>query len=163
MLENNQALSWIGYYWYIKFCPSVNMLRMFSIWSGRARCVVICEFKCETWAVHSWTSVSMLGFLILVWICIFILFLFIQIPRPKNFPPGPRPLPLFGNLLELNINNPLKDFDRVQYYIIWTHTHSLVLNLNKYFKNNHTAFKSYLFKTSCNVLHNEQPCVMSQR
>uniref|UniRef100_A0A8C2FD76 Uncharacterized protein n=1 Tax=Cyprinus carpio TaxID=7962 RepID=A0A8C2FD76_CYPCA len=56
----------------------------------------------------------MLGFLILVWICIFLLFLFIQIPRPKNFPPGPRPLPLFGNLLELNINNPLKDFERVQ-------------------------------------------------
>uniref|UniRef100_A0A8C2HR44 Cytochrome P450, family 2, subfamily X, polypeptide 9 n=1 Tax=Cyprinus carpio TaxID=7962 RepID=A0A8C2HR44_CYPCA len=55
----------------------------------------------------------MLGFLILVWICIFLLFLFIQIPRPKNFPPGPRPLPLFGNLLELNINNPLKDFERL--------------------------------------------------
>ncbi|XP_051739226.1 cytochrome P450 2F2-like [Ctenopharyngodon idella] len=55
----------------------------------------------------------MLGFLILVWICIFILFLFIQIPRPKNFPPGPRPLPLFGNLLELNITNPLKDFERL--------------------------------------------------
>uniref|UniRef100_A0A672SLX9 Cytochrome P450, family 2, subfamily X, polypeptide 9 n=1 Tax=Sinocyclocheilus grahami TaxID=75366 RepID=A0A672SLX9_SINGR len=55
----------------------------------------------------------MLGFLILLWICIFLLFLFIQIPRPKNFPPGPRPLPLFGNLLELNINNPLKDFERL--------------------------------------------------
>uniref|UniRef100_A0A673N397 Cytochrome P450, family 2, subfamily X, polypeptide 9 n=1 Tax=Sinocyclocheilus rhinocerous TaxID=307959 RepID=A0A673N397_9TELE len=55
----------------------------------------------------------MLGFLILVWICIFLLFLFIQIPRPKNFPPGPRPLPLFVNLLELNISNPLKDFERL--------------------------------------------------
>ncbi|XP_073687966.1 cytochrome P450 2X9 [Garra rufa] len=55
----------------------------------------------------------MLGFLILLWICIFLLFLFIRIPRPKNFPPGPRPLPLFGNLLELNINNPLKDFERL--------------------------------------------------
>uniref|UniRef100_A0A671MYX9 Cytochrome P450, family 2, subfamily X, polypeptide 9 n=1 Tax=Sinocyclocheilus anshuiensis TaxID=1608454 RepID=A0A671MYX9_9TELE len=55
----------------------------------------------------------MLGFLILVWICIFLLFLFIQILRPKNFPPGPRPLPLFVNLLELNISNPLKDFERL--------------------------------------------------
>ncbi|XP_056307543.1 cytochrome P450 2F2 [Danio aesculapii] len=55
----------------------------------------------------------MLGFWILVWICIFLLFLFIQIQRPKKFPPGPRPLPLFGNLLELNINNPLKDFERL--------------------------------------------------
>ncbi|XP_065131647.2 cytochrome P450 2F2-like [Paramisgurnus dabryanus] len=50
---------------------------------------------------------------ILVWTCIFILFLFIRIPRPKNFPPGPRPVPFFGNLLQLNIANPLKDFERL--------------------------------------------------
>ncbi|XP_073724771.1 cytochrome P450 2F2 [Misgurnus anguillicaudatus] len=50
---------------------------------------------------------------ILVWTCIFILFLFILIPRPKNFPPGPRPVPFFGNLLQLNIANPLKDFERL--------------------------------------------------
>nr|XP_055049021.1 cytochrome P450 2F2-like [Misgurnus anguillicaudatus] len=54
----------------------------------------------------------MLG-LILVWTCIFILFLFIRIPRPKNFPPGPRPVPIFGNLLQLNLDNPLKDFERL--------------------------------------------------
>ncbi|XP_065147824.1 cytochrome P450 2F2-like isoform X2 [Paramisgurnus dabryanus] len=54
----------------------------------------------------------MLGW-ILVWTCIFILFLFIRIPRPKNFPPGPRPVPFFGNLLQLNIANPLKDFERL--------------------------------------------------
>ncbi|XP_065147826.1 cytochrome P450 2F2-like isoform X1 [Paramisgurnus dabryanus] len=50
---------------------------------------------------------------ILVWTFIFILFLFIRIPRPKNFPPGPRPVPFFGNLLQLNIANPLKDFERL--------------------------------------------------
>ncbi|XP_056595333.1 cytochrome P450 2F2-like [Triplophysa dalaica] len=55
----------------------------------------------------------MLVFLILVWICVFIFFLFIRIPRPINFPPGPRPVPFFGNLLQLNINNPLKDFERL--------------------------------------------------
>ncbi|XP_051978787.1 cytochrome P450 2F2-like isoform X1 [Xyrauchen texanus] len=55
----------------------------------------------------------MVGFLILVWICIFLVFLFIRISKPQNFPPGPRPLPLFGNLLELNINNPLNDFKRL--------------------------------------------------
>ncbi|KAA0724464.1 Cytochrome P450 2F2 [Triplophysa tibetana] len=55
----------------------------------------------------------MLVFLILVWICVFIFFLFIRIPRPINFPPGPRPVPFFGNLLQLNINNPLKDLERL--------------------------------------------------
>uniref|UniRef100_A0A672SN25 Cytochrome P450, family 2, subfamily X, polypeptide 9 n=1 Tax=Sinocyclocheilus grahami TaxID=75366 RepID=A0A672SN25_SINGR len=36
----------------------------------------------------------------------------IRIQRPKNFPPGPPPLPLFGNLLHVNMANPLKDFER---------------------------------------------------
>uniref|UniRef100_A0A8B9JAV9 Uncharacterized protein n=1 Tax=Astyanax mexicanus TaxID=7994 RepID=A0A8B9JAV9_ASTMX len=54
----------------------------------------------------------MLGSLVLVWIFICLLFLFIRIQRPKNFPPGPRPVPIFGNLFQLNIANPLKDFER---------------------------------------------------
>ncbi|XP_036424099.1 cytochrome P450 2J6-like isoform X2 [Colossoma macropomum] len=55
----------------------------------------------------------MLDTFILAWILIFLLFLFVRIQRPKNFPPGPRPVPLFGNLFELNITNPLKDFERL--------------------------------------------------
>ncbi|XP_073669440.1 cytochrome P450 2F2-like isoform X3 [Paramisgurnus dabryanus] len=51
---------------------------------------------------------------ILVLTCIFILFLYIRISRPKNFPPGPRPVPFFGNLLQLNMANPLKDFKRLE-------------------------------------------------
>uniref|UniRef100_A0A4W4EQX7 Cytochrome P450, family 2, subfamily X, polypeptide 9 n=1 Tax=Electrophorus electricus TaxID=8005 RepID=A0A4W4EQX7_ELEEL len=59
----------------------------------------------------------MLDSLILVWICIFLFFVFIRIQRPKNFPPGPRPLPIFGNLFQLDIVNPLKDLDKVHLYI----------------------------------------------
>ncbi|XP_072519864.1 cytochrome P450 2D9-like [Salminus brasiliensis] len=54
----------------------------------------------------------MLGFFALVWILICLLFLFIKLQRPKNFPPGPQPVPILGNLFQLNITNPLKDFER---------------------------------------------------
>ncbi|KAL7885464.1 hypothetical protein AOLI_G00057590 [Acnodon oligacanthus] len=55
----------------------------------------------------------MLGSLVLVWVFIFLLYLFVRTQRPKNFPPGPRPVPLFGNLFQLNITNPLKDFEKL--------------------------------------------------
>ncbi|KAI4884382.1 hypothetical protein NFI96_011229 [Prochilodus magdalenae] len=55
----------------------------------------------------------MLGSLVLTGIFICVLFLFIRIQRPKNFPPGPRPVPIFGNLFQLNIGNPIKDFERL--------------------------------------------------
>ncbi|XP_043083684.1 cytochrome P450 2F2-like [Puntigrus tetrazona] len=54
----------------------------------------------------------MLGFLFLIWTCIFFVFLLVRIKRPKNFPPGPPPLPLFGNLLQMDMADPLKDFEK---------------------------------------------------
>ncbi|KAF7707688.1 hypothetical protein HF521_018906 [Silurus meridionalis] len=55
----------------------------------------------------------MLCLWLLVVFCVCLLFLFIRIQRPKNFPPGPQPIPLFGNLFHFNIKNPLKDFEKL--------------------------------------------------
>ncbi|XP_058239161.1 cytochrome P450 2F2-like [Hemibagrus wyckioides] len=54
----------------------------------------------------------MLGSWILAVFCVCLFFLFIRIQRSRNFPPGPEPIPIFGNLFQLNIKNPLKDFER---------------------------------------------------
>uniref|UniRef100_A0AAR2JI90 Cytochrome P450, family 2, subfamily X, polypeptide 9 n=1 Tax=Pygocentrus nattereri TaxID=42514 RepID=A0AAR2JI90_PYGNA len=77
---------------------------------------------------------TMLDTFILAWIFIFLLFLFIRIQRPKNFPPGPRPVPLLGNLFELTIGDPLKDFERLAqrygnvYSLYFGGTPAVVLN-----------------------------------
>lgn len=55
----------------------------------------------------------MFGFSVLVLICVSLVFFLIRIQRPKNFPPGPPLLPIFGNLLHINLANPLKDFERL--------------------------------------------------
>ncbi|KAG5849399.1 hypothetical protein ANANG_G00109980 [Anguilla anguilla] len=55
----------------------------------------------------------MLGSVILLWIGFGLLFLLFRTRRPKNFPPGPRPVPIFGNLLQLNMANPLNDLRKL--------------------------------------------------
>ncbi|KAL4630319.1 cytochrome P450 2F2-like [Arapaima gigas] len=57
-------------------------------------------------------KVIMLGLLLLL--CIgFCLIFFFKTQRPKNFPPGPQPVPIFGNLLHLNLTNPIKDLNEL--------------------------------------------------
>uniref|UniRef100_A0A087XGB9 Cytochrome P450 2J6-like n=2 Tax=Poecilia TaxID=8080 RepID=A0A087XGB9_POEFO len=55
---------------------------------------------------------NMISVFLLV-LCVVFLLLQLKPQRPKNFPPGPPSLPVLGNLWNLNIKNPLKDFDRL--------------------------------------------------
>ncbi|XP_056318903.1 cytochrome P450 2F2-like [Danio aesculapii] len=59
----------------------------------------------------------MLTALVLLCLGAFLLYLQLRIRHPKNFPPGPAPVPIFGNLLQLSRISPLKDFDKfAQHY-----------------------------------------------
>ncbi|KAM4573703.1 cytochrome P450 2D15-like [Odontesthes bonariensis] len=51
--------------------------------------------------------------LILLWLCVCLIILQLKSRRPNNFPPGPPIIYGLGNLLHLNLQNPLKDFERL--------------------------------------------------
>ncbi|XP_037539240.1 cytochrome P450 2F2 isoform X1 [Nematolebias whitei] len=51
---------------------------------------------------------------ILLWLCVWLIILQLKARRPKNFPPGPTTLPVLGNLLNINLENPLQDFERLR-------------------------------------------------
>ncbi|XP_068169192.1 cytochrome P450 2F2-like [Antennarius striatus] len=55
----------------------------------------------------------MLESVLLILVAVWLLVLLSQNRRNKNFPPGPRTIPFIGNLLELNLENPIVDLDRL--------------------------------------------------
>ncbi|CAL8356921.1 unnamed protein product [Lota lota] len=55
----------------------------------------------------------MFGSLVLFCLVLCLLSLLLRTRRTKNFPPGPMAVPLFGNLLEFNAQNPIPDLNRL--------------------------------------------------
>ncbi|XP_071394511.1 cytochrome P450 2F2-like [Centroberyx affinis] len=55
----------------------------------------------------------MFGSLFLLWLAICLLVFLFRTRRAKNFPPGPQSVPIFGNLLQLNLENPIGDLERL--------------------------------------------------
>ncbi|XP_051238653.1 cytochrome P450 2D15-like [Dicentrarchus labrax] len=49
----------------------------------------------------------------LLFVAVLLFLLLFHSPRAKNFPPGPRPIPIFGNLLQLNLESPIADLKRL--------------------------------------------------
>lgn len=59
------------------------------------------------------TQFTMFASLLLLWLVVFFFLILFKSQRSKNFPPGPTVLPIVGNIFHVNLENPLKDFEKV--------------------------------------------------
>lgn len=66
--------------------------------------------------------VTMLASLAMLFVAVLLLLFLLQGQRGEKFPPGPRVIPIFGNVLQLNLKSPIKDLERVTLPI---HVHKL--------------------------------------
>ncbi|XP_054476278.1 cytochrome P450 2D15-like [Anoplopoma fimbria] len=55
----------------------------------------------------------MLPSVVILLAAVLLFMLLCQNRRAKNFPPGPRPIPIFGNVLQLNLESPIADLERL--------------------------------------------------
>ena len=60
-----------------------------------------------------WTTTYSIMQIFLIVIIFVLLWLKLKPRRPKDFPPGPDPVPVFGNILQLSTTNPLRDLNMV--------------------------------------------------
>ncbi|XP_024912068.1 cytochrome P450 2B6-like [Cynoglossus semilaevis] len=57
--------------------------------------------------------VTMLASLAMLFVAVLLLLFLLQGQRGEKFPPGPRVIPIFGNVLQLNLKSPIKDLERL--------------------------------------------------
>uniref|UniRef100_A0A3Q1GFJ4 Uncharacterized protein n=1 Tax=Acanthochromis polyacanthus TaxID=80966 RepID=A0A3Q1GFJ4_9TELE len=59
---------------------------------------------------------------VLLGLCICFIIFHLRPRRPKNFPPGPPALPIVGNILHLNLQNLMEDFEKVRKISLFFYT-----------------------------------------
>ncbi|KAJ8417896.1 hypothetical protein AAFF_G00227390 [Aldrovandia affinis] len=84
-----------------------------SVFHTTTKDTQLMDYDIPKGAECSRTTATMLGSLILLWFG-FCLFFLLRTQRPQTFPPRPQPIPIFRNILHLNLENPINDLKKVE-------------------------------------------------